>query len=416
MAHIISVRVENILRAKQVSFSPKGQTVTIGGKNEQGKSSAITALAMALGGKSYVPPDPVHHGEGKGVVVVELEKYIVTLEITRERKTKLRVEGHNGGQFSSPQKMLTDLFGDLSFDPGSFINASKDSQIKRLMDLTGLDLSEFERVEKELFDERRHLGRKLDESMAALKAFPEIDETVPEEELSAQELINEISELQKVSSIRTKIDARRKGIKDRLLQIATELEQLETEDADLVQRLAQLPSAHGLGEMLERQTTTLSELDAVNKKIRAKIQWNQAKAALDAITAKFDAKENELKEARELRNEAVAAAKFPIPGLCFDANGITFDGVLFEQLSQSRKWDIATAIAFALNPKGIVFMSDCGGLDSDSRERVRERAAEFGVQLFLEVVDDAPDVQILIEEGLVKEDRLSGRQENQADS
>ena len=64
------------------------------------------------------------------------------------------------------------------------------------------------------------------------------------------------------------------------------------------------------------------------------------------------------------------------------------------------------AIGFGLNPKGIVFMRNTGGLDKKNREAMRELAKQLGVQLFLEVIDDAEDVQILIEEGKVKEDRL----------
>jgi hypothetical protein len=46
-------------------------------------------------------------------------------------------------------------------------------------------------------------------------------------------------------------------------------------------------------------------------------------------------------------------------------------------------------------------------MDKRTRARVIERARTLGVQAFIEVVDDSEDVQILIERGEVKENRLA---------
>ena len=62
MAKVINLRVENILGLAKAAASPNGRSVSIGGENGQGKSSLQQALKMILGGKDFVPPEPVRRG------------------------------------------------------------------------------------------------------------------------------------------------------------------------------------------------------------------------------------------------------------------------------------------------------------------------------------------------------------------
>lgn len=73
MTKIIRCKVENILGAEEVEFAPNGKSVTIGGANGQGKSSAIWALAMALGGKKQIPERPVNGDADKEDVEILIE-------------------------------------------------------------------------------------------------------------------------------------------------------------------------------------------------------------------------------------------------------------------------------------------------------------------------------------------------------
>lgn len=85
----------------------EGQSVTIGGPNRAGKTSAIRGLVAALGGKELLPEDPVRHGAEAGRVVVELPEFVVRLDVEPDRSTRLRVETLDGARFTSPQTQRT---------------------------------------------------------------------------------------------------------------------------------------------------------------------------------------------------------------------------------------------------------------------------------------------------------------------
>ena len=60
---INTLQIENIKRVKAVALSPAESGLTvIGGKNGQGKTSVLDAIAWALGGDRYRPSNPKRDG------------------------------------------------------------------------------------------------------------------------------------------------------------------------------------------------------------------------------------------------------------------------------------------------------------------------------------------------------------------
>ena len=49
---IIKLETENVKRIKTACIEPDGSMVVIGGRNGQGKSSALDSIAYAIGGKA----------------------------------------------------------------------------------------------------------------------------------------------------------------------------------------------------------------------------------------------------------------------------------------------------------------------------------------------------------------------------
>lgn len=412
MTHIIQCKVENIGGAKQIEFAPKGETVTIGGPNRAGKTSAIRGLVAALGGKQLLPEDPVRHGAEAGRVVVELPEFIVRLDVEPDRSTRLRVETLDGARFTSPQKMLDKLFGNLSFDPGAFRAMDSRKQKEILMELTKLDFSDLDHQEKAAEADRAYKKKRAAELEAVGKSLPN-DPNAP---TSPPDLDGLTRELQTILDNNRAAQAqadRIKEIRNQLCEHNTELVRLQEEirfnelelrklDAELTAILAEPCCLIDQEPVLAQMRNAKAQAQAYDQqqKRRETIEkYRDAKGLVEAV-------EKLIKAIREEKAARLAAATFPIEGLGFDDVGVTYNGIPFAQLSESEQWEVSTAISFALNPQGIVFMGNCGGLDSQARQRVRERAAVAGVQLFLEVVDDQKDVQILIEDGTVKESRI----------
>ena len=60
---INKLEIENVKRVKAVKIEPSTNGLTIiGGKNNQGKTSVLDAIAWALGGDKYRPSQPQREG------------------------------------------------------------------------------------------------------------------------------------------------------------------------------------------------------------------------------------------------------------------------------------------------------------------------------------------------------------------
>lgn len=448
MTHIIKAKIENILGVKTVELVPNGDSLTIGGKNGQGKTSTIWALVMALAGKSEIPIKPVHDGAEKGEIVIDLTDMRVRLRVSADRSSSLTVENMEGAQYKGPQKLLDKLFSGLSFDPGSFKNMGPKDQRATLVTLTKLDLTDLESEREMIAGEKQGADRDVKRIEAQINNRT-VDPLLPEELLKADDILQEIKKISdrknlvleslndaKNSALKNKhalerVDAKREEVRKAINEIETailnlqkrlpplqeylqkslqEVDQINTHQDFLDKEVGRLEA-----EAQEVPDTTelskkLSEVETTNTKIRVNHELKALHRELQMFTASREDYNTQLKDIETKKKERLAEIEYPIEGLEFSEDGVLYHGTPLNQCSESQQWEVSTAIGFALNPKGIVFMRASGGLDKDSRERVRMRAKELGVQLFLEVVDDADDVQILIENGEVKEDRTVTQQ------
>lgn len=427
MTQIMRCKVEKILGVNCVEFVPNGQSVTIGGKNGQGKSSAIWALAMALGGKKQIPEMPVHKGAESGRVTIELDKFIVEMRVDSDRDVKLTVETKEGIRFATPRKILDELFGNLSFDPGEFRTFERERRVKTFLDLAGIDPSQIDTEIKKLAEERKMVGREYEALKIQIGMGPVTYDDVPSELINIDKLLEQLRECQDVNRELFKMEVKVGEYQGLIVSITDENRRIINEMEILRLRMAENEKARDLAEenikiieaayeesILKRDTR--AEADRINEELKTAESTNshiRANQAVRDLHARFEAKGKEFEALdgsvatlKAKREELISSASLPITGLSFADGDVTFGGVPFAQLSESEQWKVSTAIGFALNKNGIVFVRQSGGLDKDSRQAIREHAAACGVQLFLEVVDDADDVQVVIEGGEVRENRL----------
>src|ERR1700685_2299474 len=72
---IYELRAENFKRLSAITIRPDGSVIVISGRNGQGKTSAIDAIAVAIGGKKAAPAEPIRKGQDKAEINLDLGRY-----------------------------------------------------------------------------------------------------------------------------------------------------------------------------------------------------------------------------------------------------------------------------------------------------------------------------------------------------
>lgn len=410
---VVKLEVERFkrIRAVEITPDPNSSTVTIAGRNAQGKSSVIDAIWAALSGaaaaKGTSTTRPIRDGENSARVTVDLGDIVVTRTWSGE-KTALKVESKDGAKYSSPQRMLDEMVGRLSFDPLAFASLPAKDQQSELLGLVELpfDPAVLAGQRKSAFDERTDVGRTVKQLKGQLDGFPEIGDDVPDELVSVAALVAELDtarelevsievandEIATARNILAETDRAISELRDKENRWLAKLEETKA-------RLAALPDRIDLEPIRSR----IDNAETINAGVRRKQERQQVLDQLEDWREKQDALTTRIADLDNTREAGLAAAEFPVPGLGFDEDGVTLDGVPFAQASAAEQLRVSVAMAMALNPKvRIIRITDGSLLDSENLALIEEMAGANGFQVWIERVDESGAVGVVIEDGEVK--------------
>lgn len=413
--HIIQLGVENFKRIKAVEIRPDGAVQIIEGRNAQGKTSVLDAIASALGGKKLSPDRPVRDGEKHAEVSVDLGDKVVRRKWTADGKSTLTVEGKRGETFKSPQTLLDELIGDLSFDPLAFLRSDKHAQAAMLRQIAGLDTTLLDGQRQTAYDKRTEAARAWKAEVARLDAMPEVD--APDDPVSVKALLTELDRAEQLGREWEAVRRKSKEIERDLIaaqayerQAKQELERARRARDDVELKLIAAKEAAEAqpfslgGDPLEIRDR-LNDAEATNEKVRAKKARAEQTRRTASAHAEYVKHERAIEEIDARKAELLAGARFPVPGLSIDGNTPTFNGVPLAQASGAEQLRVSLAVAGALNPKlKVLLVRDGSLLDSESLKLVAEWAEQNGAQLWIERVADGPSgAGVLIEDGQVVE-------------
>lgn len=395
---IVSLTAENVKRIKAVHIEPDGTLQVITGRNAQGKSSVLDAIWLALGGGAAQreTAKPIRDGEETASVTLDLGD--IKVERTwKGGKTALTVTSAEGAKFSSPQSMLDALVGRLSFDPLAFTRLDAKSQLAALLDLVDLDvdLDEIAAERQRLYDERTEIGRQG----KALGDVPEVDESLPTEERSATELLSKIRQAQEGNSARIEAERGVRIAVDKVAELEAELANWQTTLKGRKAALDALPPVTDTATL----ESDLANVEANNAAIRANNAARERATVKKSLTADYNARTAEIDALDKSKADALAKAEFPIDGLGFNEDGVTYQGVPFSQASSAEQIQVSLAMAMALNPKlRVLRIMDGSLLDSDAMKVIADMAAKHDYQVWVERVADGSGVGVVIEDGEVQ--------------
>lgn len=431
MSKIVRLEASNVKRLKAVEITPEGNLVVIKGRNGAGKTSCLDAITYALGGRDVHPPKVIRDGESSARVVLELDDLVVERRWTA-KGTYLEVRSHAGAKYSSPQAMLDRLVGSLSFDPLAFTRLDKKRQVETLRALVGIDFSELDRQRQEAFDQRTPVNREVKGLQAQLDRMPAPTAGTPADEVSVADLVQEQQRLlgekaendrvrQKLEMARNRqiaaahrVEAARQAVEDlrrRLAEAEAEVQRRQTEADDLAREAASLdmqvdglvdPDLSGIAERIRtvEQTNAAVRRAAERRTLEQKLAQRSSEAeTLSTAIAVIDAQ----------KQDQLAAAKFPVPGLGFADEGITLNDLPLEQASAAEQLRVSLGMGLALNPElRVMLIRDGSLLDEESMRLVAEMAEAAGAQVWVEVVSSGEDgVGIVIEDGQVRAPKVA---------
>ncbi len=399
---IIELTASNVKRLRAVDITPDGTLQVIGGRNAQGKSSVLDAIWLALGGgkASKGTPLPIRDGEESAEVRLNLGDLVITRRWTKSGTT-LKVENGEGATFKSPQGMLDALVGQLSFDPLAFTRLSPREQREALMNLVdiGIDLEAHAQKRQQVYEQRTEVGRQ-DTAIGDV----EVDDELSDVERSATDYITRIREAEEHN----------KKIDNALWQVEVTSEAVSKAEAQIAELEAQV--AQWRSELVDLKELALADREDVsslehelagveeyNQRVRANNAAREKAAEKARLSEAWKRLTTEITVLDEEKAKALKAAKFPVKGLGFDDQGVTYQGVPLSQASSAEQIRVSLAMGMALNPRLKVLMIKDGSLlDEDSMAAIHEQVAEHDFQLWIERVGNADQGAVIIEDGQVQ--------------
>jgi cell division septum initiation protein DivIVA len=399
------------LRAVSITFPAGEPVVTISGRNGQGKSSVLDAIAAALGGGSCKPDKPVRRGHKKAEIIADLGEIVVKRTFTESGGGSLTVEAADGSKLSSPQAVLDRLYASLAFDPLAFVRMEPRHQVAELQRVAGLTET-FAAIEAErgaAVSARGEAVRTVRTLEVTLEGLPDVPG--PDAEVSVATLAAELQAANETKARNAKgrewLKQQRAAAEDQRQQIAELEMRLDAVRKSLAEAEAtiakHLPVVEKMVDpdiaAITTRITTIEQDNALARRRKARAETlERLRTARDA-ERKADRVVEEITIKREV---TLAEARLPVTGLGFTDQGVTLHGIPFEQASTAEQIRASVAMGLASNPRlKLMLVREGSLLDDESMRLLADIAAEHDAQVVVERVSSGEAVGVVIEDGEV---------------
>lgn len=414
---IASLELENVKRVRAVELSPAADGLTvIGGRNAQGKTSVLDAIAWALGGNKRRPKRPNREGSALPAHLrVELSNGLVA-----ERKGKngsLTVTDPSGKR--AGQSLLDSFIEEFALDLPKFMALNDTGKAEVLLRLIGIG-DELKRIDAEVeksFNERTAVGQQERAKRKVAEDMPWYADA-PSEPVGASELIEQQkailaknSENQRkrdeVVRIGREFDAERERVqqlKDRMAELKTALASAEARALKLSDEYM---TASKTAERLEDESTAeieraLDDIDAVNEKVRANQRRLDMQADAERLTEERRALDERIEGLRAERTRLLDGVGMPLPELSVENGRLVYKGSAWSDMSSAEQLMVSTAIVRSLKPEcGFVLVDELEKMDPQTLAEFGAWAEAEGLQVIGTRVAVDESCTIVIEDGRV---------------
>jgi len=416
---ILQLEVQNVKGIEHVVLNPEGNFVVVAGDNEQGKSSFLDGVMYLFCGKGKIPCRVLRDGATNGFVEAIIGDALVakvTRKFGKNEKTQLIVTSVEGKSLQAPQDICKELMGgdSMTYDPTAFQLLSPKKQVDLVRSLDpDLDFTDLDERHRHSYEARTDKNKDIKRLEGKLESMPPIPADLPKGEISISDLSARITKAHAAN--RGYDEAKsvlQKYYDDYGIQAAT-VKRLEAELFDAETALAQT-KADGKAQkelvdgMVVQEVgtleTQLQNAESTNQQIRSsadaresRLELKEARSMADELTADLEAIKGE-------KENRLSDVSFPIPGMAFNEDGITINGLPFdeEHMSSGELFRISTQMAIHLNHSGILICRLGSLLDTKNRQVVKTMAEEAGLLCLFEVIGEDEDAQLVISDGRKK--------------
>lgn len=435
---IAQLVVDRFKGAVAIDITPDRNVNIVSGRNGMGKTSILDAIYCAIGGKKLVPQKPIHSGEQGAQIDVILigdetkEQLRVKRSFRADGKTEMEISEEGGFKAGTPQGILDSFFDMTSFDPLKFLRMDSEQQAETLRSLVGIDFAEMDAKHAKLYKQRADLNREAKDKAAQAIGIIFPDDT-PKEEISIAALLSEQQD--RLAENKTNDRERAKsgplalslktaekefdGVGNQISIMEGELEFLQSKIAAARRcRERMAVSVETAKSLLAAQDATIAVLEdadvnevnlkiaaaqGTNEMVRKAFRKNELKQQAEAANAKAKSLTAAMQSIESDKAQQLEEAEWPIEGLSFLDDGVTYQGIPLSQVSGAEGFRISAAIGASLSPKlKVMLMRDGSLLDDEQMQVAQDFAREKDIQLWIEVatVENKPG-SIFIQEGLV---------------
>ncbi len=405
MVKINKLEIENVKRIKAVQLEPNASGLTvIGGRNRQGKTSVIDAIAWALGGDRFRPSAAQREGAlTPPDLRVELDNGLIVER--RGKNSELKVtdpSGRRGGQ-----QLLNEFVEQLALDLPRFMQASSREKANTLLQIIGLreQLAALEGQEQDLYNRRRSIGQIATQKAKYAEELP-FDPTAPTEPVSVSELIRQQQEILARNGENQRKRAQAASLqaeKERLRRQLAEL-QARYDEICCSLEIAQKSAAALLDESTAELEENIANIEQLNRRVQSNLDRERALDEVAQYQAEYDGLSEALEQCRQAKLDLLAGAQMPLPGLSVAEGELVYQGQRWDNMSASEQLRVAVAVVRRLNPKcGFVLLDKLEQMDLPTLQEFGSWLEAEGLQVIATRVSTGGECSVIIEDGYIKE-------------